>query len=293
MQTDVIERCKSDIGQVITHRSQVAKRVIDELSLLDQLKIGYGMSRDIFESTWEHANRNDQVITTNTKSQNVFENELSSITNDCVDELSSRAQRQDSDALEYLGKRPAIISGKGGTNRMVGSVTAPRFQRLKELQPSMISAIQSSIAKLANDSENRDQVYKSLSRSALFSSLISASALIPGTLSILEVIDTTTGMVGSTTLVVMGCISLPMLNRQLSNSFEKEWLAKTMHLQTALESLLHSTMDHIKSDLADSISPYSRYVKSEGEHLKELNGQLDQGMSSAHSLRNKINKACQ
>ena len=81
MQTDVIERCKSDIGQVITHRSQVAKRVIDELSLLDQLKIGYGMSRDIFESTWEHANRNDQVITTNTKSQNVFENELSSITN--------------------------------------------------------------------------------------------------------------------------------------------------------------------------------------------------------------------
>jgi len=176
---------------------------------------------------------------------------------------------------------------------MVGSVSTPKFQRLKELHPSMISVIQSSTAKLPNDSESRDQVFKSLSRSAVFSSLFTASALIPGSLSMLEVIDATTGGLGSTTLAVMGCISLPMLNRQLSNSFEKEWLAKTMHLQTTLDRLLNNAMDNIKSDIADNISPYSRYVKSEGEHLKELTGQLDQAISSAHSLKSKINKACQ
>ena len=289
IQTDVIDKCQSDIGQVIIRRSQVAKRVIDELSLLDQLKIGYGMSTDIFQSAWGH----DQPVSISpkTKYQNEFENELSSITNDCVDKLSSRAQRQGSDTLDYLGKRPAIISGKGG--KMVGSVTNPRFQRLKELQPSMISVIQSSAAKLPNDSESKDQVYKSLSRSALFSSLFTASALIPGSLSMLEVIDATTGGLGSTTFAVMGCISLPILNRQLSKSFEKEWTNKTMHLQTTLDRLLNNAMDNIKSDIADSIAPYSRYVKSEGEHLKELTDQLDQDISSAHSLRSKINKVCQ
>ena len=176
---------------------------------------------------------------------------------------------------------------------MVGSVTNPRFQRLKELQPSMISVIQSSAAKLPNDSESKDQVYKSLSRSALFSSLFTASALIPGSLSMLEVIDATTGGLGSTTFAVMGCISLPILNRQLSKSFEKEWTNKTMHLQTTLDRLLNNAMDNIKSDIADSIAPYSRYVKSEGEHLKELTDQLDQGIASTQSLRTKINKACQ
>ena len=109
----------------------------------------------------------------------------------------------------------------------------------------------------------------------------------------LEVIDATTGGLGSTTFAVMGCISLPILNRQLSKSFEKEWTNKTMHLQTTLDRLLNNAMDNIKSDIADSIAPYSRYVKSEGDHLKELTDQLDQDISSAHSLRSKINKVCQ
>jgi len=293
IQTDVIDKCQSDIGQVIIRRSQVAKRVIGELSLLDQLKIGYGMSKDIFDSAWEHVCRHNQPvsITPNTNYQNALENKLSSITNDCVDKLSSRAQRQGNDTLEYLGKRPAIINGKGG--KMVGSVSTPKFQRLKELHPSMISVIQSSTEKLPNDSESRDQVYKSLSRSALFSSLFTASALIPGTLSMLEAIETTTGALGSTTLAVMGCIFLPIMNRQLSKSFEKECTNKTVHLQTTLDRLLDNAMDNIKSDIADSIAPYSRYVKSEGEHLKELTDQLDQGIASTQSLRTKINKACQ
>ena len=182
---------------------------------------------------------------------------MTSIVKDCTDNFSSRAHNQGYAANEYLGKRPIIQK-----ERMVGSVTIPKFE-----------------------------VYTSLSRTALFSSVIMGSALIPITLNVLEVSDAIlTDLLGSATLIVLGGMSLPLGNHKLSSSIEREWKDKAMHLCNGLESLFTKSLHQVKSYLSTSISPYSTFVKSEEELLKDLTEKVSNGISSACNLRSKINQ---
>ena len=106
-------------------------------------------------------------------------------------------------------------------------------------------------------------------------------------------IDLTTGLMGSSTLGVLGMSVLPLGNRNTSSSIGKEWIANAKQLQSTLDILLNNALKQIRSDLSESIKPYTMFVKSEGEWIKELNEKLNSSVSSAHSLRSKINKACE
>jgi hypothetical protein len=223
--------------------------------------------------------------------QNVFENELLSITGECSDVLISRAQSQGNASIEYLGKRPAII-GSGSNSRMVGNVSTPKFDRLKELQGSMSATIQNYTSNVPNDSQCADQVYSSLSRTALFSSMFVGSGVVPATFSFLGSLDATTAICGVAFSVLGGTMSLPLINQHVAASFEKEWLGNAVRLETAFEALFADTLQNMRSELSECISPYSRYVTSEVDLLNDLAEQKESGMSSAHSLRSKINKAC-
>jgi len=296
IQTDCIDEC--DIIKAITNRSQIATRVIDELSWIDQWRIGLGAGRSIFDSAWENANIRSQTVPHNTIGQNnILEQELLSIVDACAETLSTKVHNQGQTTIEYLGKRPAILgsSSSNGVNRMVGSVSTPKFSRLKELHPAMIAALQRSVSNIPNDSHYKDQLYTSLARTALISSVLVGGSFIPGTLLALEFIDIdlTTGLMGSSTLGVLGMSVLPLGNRNTSSSIEKEWIANAKQLQSTLDILLNNALDQIRSDLSESIKPYTMFVKSEGEWIKELNEKLNSSVSSAHSLRSKINKACE
>jgi hypothetical protein len=112
------------------------------------------------------------------------------------------------------------------------------------------------------------------------------------TLSVLDYMDTANGLVSSLTLAALGGISLPLGNRYLAVSFQREWMEHTEQLEPALDTLLKDVFREIKSELSESIAPYSRYVSSEVNWLKDLGDKLDNGISTAHNLRSKINKAC-
>ena len=301
IQADVIDQCTKNLKEAIMHKSKVAKCVLDELSMLDQLKIGLGLGRGSFDYAWDSATRRGRGSAQHGKSnQNSLENELSYIATECVDTLSSRAQTQGNASIEYLGKRPAIIgsssksgSDANGISRMVGSVSIPKFRRLKELQPSVISTVRNFTSNLPNDSQSSDQLYASLQRTALLSSALVSSSAVPATLTLLEMLDATTGMSASAALAVLGCISLPLGNRSVASSFESEWISNAAQLETDTSKLFEDALNQIRSDLSESIAPYSRYVSSEGDWLKDLAQELEKGISNAHSLRSKINKACQ
>ena len=111
LQIDVIDKCLNDVRNAIVYKSNAAKRVMEELSLIDQWKLIFG-SRSTFDTAWENANRGD-----------ILENELTSIVKDCTNNFSSRAHNQGYAANEHLGKRPIIQK-----ERMVGS---PTFKKIK------------------------------------------------------------------------------------------------------------------------------------------------------------------
>jgi len=307
IQSEVIDGCRSNVRDAIVQKSESAKRVLDEISWLDQWKMGMGLGSAIFHRAWVNATRCGRGTLTH-KAQasdscrSSLENELLHITGDFADMLSSRAQTQGSASIEYLGKRPIIIGsggskagndGSGVMSRMVGSVSVPKFRRLKELRPSVTAAIQNSASDLPSDSQYSDRVYKSLRRTALLSSILVGSAAVPATLSVLDILDATTGMTATATLAILGVMTMPLGNRSTVMTSEKERIDDAAHVETALEKLFEESLNQIRSELSESISPYSRYVSTEVELLKDLALNLERGISSAHALRSKINKACQ
>ena len=289
LKAEVIETCKSKIKEAIAARSEVANRVLEETSFFDQLQMLMG--RGTFDSAWMRANQRGRRIPNKSEGQDSnhsLGDELMSIGEECAESLAFRAQNQGSATIEYLGKRPVVV-GKG----MVGSVTTPKFQQLKQLQPSIIDAIQSATSNLPSDTQSADQIYSSLRKNAALSSLLLGSSVVPAMICMSGVLDSTTGMVGSGALAALGCVSIPISNRRAASTFQKEWTSNAAALEDAIGTLLQDALKRIRSDLADSVAPYSRYVETEGEWLKDLAEKLDSGLSNAHSLRSKINKACQ
>ena len=292
-QWEIVGRCQSNVKSAIVGRSKVSKKVLEEISAFDQWKMGIGMGGDFFDHAWESANRRAIGALMASKEQNTdpsqhpLESELLYIVGECVDTLCSRAQNQGTASIQYLGKRPAIIGSRG---KVVGSVSIPEFQHLGNLRSSMVTAIQNSTSNLPNNSQCKDDLYASLCQTALLSSSLVASGILPAALSFFGVLDVTTAVLASGTTTLIGGVILPLRNRQVCQSFERQWMGNAAQLEAAIGALFTEALHQIRSDLSESVAPYSRYVNAEGNLLKELEDGTEKNIADAHSLRSKINK---
>lgn len=294
-QVEAIEQCQSNVREAITNKSKMARKVLQELSMSEQWKIGMGLGRGTFDRVWESG----QSMQTTSKAhegnscQSSLEKELTSMVGKCIETLSSRAQTQGTASIEYLGKRPAVIgrSDGSGVSRMVGRVSVPKFEQLKEL--SAASTIRNSISNLPNDSQSKDVIYTSLRRSILLSSALLGSGAVPAALTVSGVLDAMTGMIASTSLGVLGFASLPLCNKRAARSLEGKWMEDAAPLEVAIDNLFKEALHQIRSELSESVAPYSRYVETECDWLKELSDRMETGISRANYLRSRINKTCQ
>ena len=299
LQTDVIDKCRMNIREVMEGRAEMAMRVVNELSLFEQWRLGTGLGGSTFDKHWREAKYHGRVTLVSTSRdgfapKNALEVEVLSIVHECVATLTSRATKHGVDSLGYLGKRPVIlgassIEGKKGTSRMVGSVRSPSFRRLKGLESSMNDIIHTSISEFPCDETMSAQVYTSLCRTAVLSNVLVGSGVAVATLSAWDMVAVTSGAI----LSILGAVSLPLGNRLLASKFKREWMIDGTRLEVALESVLKDACHQVRSELSESVAPFTRYVHSTGTWLNELSDKLDNAMSSSHSLRSKINKACQ
>jgi len=282
IQSEVLDRCRSEVRDVFAKRAQVVSKVLDQLSLIDRLRMGLGLGKTSYDNAWENANI--QTIS--------LENELNAIVGEYSDTLSSRTKTQGEATLEYLGKRPAVVGSKGA-GRMIGTVSAPKFKGLREdLRSSTTTAIQTLTSRLPPDGECSDRVYSSLCRNALTSTFLCSSAIAPSTLAFLEMIDSAMGVTMSTLLFALGGLALPIGSKRVAGSYEKEWLSYATKLDSSLDIVFSDTMKRVRMQLSESIAPYSRYITAEGDWLLELQTKTESGTSTAHRLRNQTNKAC-
>jgi hypothetical protein len=63
-------------------------------------------------------------------------------------------------------------------------------------------------------------------------------------------------------------------------------------LDLSLDILFDEVLRRVSAQLAESVAPYSRFVKAEGEWISELQIKVDAGLSRANILRGEVNKAC-
>merc|ERR1711966_257997 len=144
--------------------------------------------------------------------------------------------------MGYLGKRPAIISSRG---KVVGSESIPEFQHLGNLRSSMVTAIQNSTSNLPNNSQCKDDLYASLCQTALLSSSLVASGILPAALSLVFYVTTAVLASGTTTLI--GGVILPLRNRQVCQSFERQWMGNAAQLEAAIGALFTEALHQIRS----------------------------------------------
>lgn len=291
----IIARYRSDLVKEWSTRATIVQRVIDELTLIDQLKMGVGMGRDAFDRAWENANTTS--ISSEGKDSSSFANRLTSITSECSETLVSRAKKQGEDQIEYLGKRVSVISTglKGNNSKMIGRIDTPKFQRLgDELQASIKSVVEKATKHLPAESECADNVYTSLCRTSLFSLLLMSSGLCSTTLLLGGMLDLSQeGILLTAILAVSGGSSLPLGSKYIIRSFEKDWLSNASKLESGMGALIDDALQRIKMHLSESISPYSRFVKAEEDSLLSLHKKMESGIADATRLRQQINKSCE
>jgi small GTP-binding protein len=291
----IIALHRSLISKEFSTRATQPSRVIDELTLIDQLKMGVGMGRDAFDRAWENANTTP--ISSAGKDPSSFANRLISITCECNETLVSRAKKQGEDQVEYLGKRVSVISTglKGNNSKMIGRIDSPKFQRLgDELQASIKSVVEKATKHLPLESECADNVYTSLCRASLFSLLLMSSVLCSTTLWLGGMLDLSQeGILLTAILAMSGGTSLPLGSKYITRSFEKDWLSNASKLESRMDTLIDDALQRIKMHLSESISPYTRFVKAEEDALISLHKQMESGIADATRLRQQINKSCE
>jgi small GTP-binding protein len=291
----ILERHRSRINKEWTTRAHVVHRVLDELTLIDQLRIGVGIGQSIFARAWETANITSASSTG--KDTSSFTNKLISITSECSETLISGAKKQGEDQIEYIGKRVSAISTglKGNNSKMIGKIDTPKFQRLgDELLASIISVVEKTTKHIPTDSKCADDVYTSLCRTSMLSSLLISSGICSTALTLGGFLDMSQGMLlCSSTLAVTGAASLPLGSSYVARSFEKEWKSNASKLESGLDALFSDALQRINTHLSDAIAPYTRYVSTEESSLLSLHKQMESGIANATRLRGQINKACE
>lgn len=277
-----------------TTRALVVQRVLDELTLIDQLRIGVGVGRDTFDRAWENANMTSLSVG---KESSSFTKKLIPIASECSKTLISGAKKQGDDQIQYLGKRVSVISTglKGNNSKIIGRIDTPKFQSLEdELQASIIPVIEKTTKHLPTDLECADNVYTSICRASMLSSLLMSSGMCSAVLTLGGFLEMSQALLlCSGTLTVAGATSLPLGSRYIAKSFEKDWMSNASKLESGLEALFNDAMETIDGHLSDAIAPYTRYVKAEESSLIALHSKMESGIADATRLRGQINKACE
>lgn len=298
LKAEIVDKCRLSIREVLEDRSEVVMRVVEQMSYFQQWKLGLGLGDGSFDQIWVKAKRHGHETWVSKSSdgfapKNTLEVELMSIARECTAALISRAAKQGADSLDYLGKRPVIlgasIDGRGRIRRMVGSVRSPSFQLLEGLESSVTDIIHKSVSEFPSDESMSAHVYTSLRRTAVLSQVLVGTGVAIAAFSPMDMVVATSGA----SLCVIGGVILPLGNQSLTSKFKREWTMNVARLDCSLEKVFEDACHQVRSELSESVSPFSRYVESTGTWLKELSDKLDKAMSSAHSLRSMINKACQ
>ena len=101
------------------------------------------------------------------------------------------------------------------------------------------------------------------------------------------------GILLTAILAVSGGTSLPLGSKYITRSFGKDWLSNASKLESGMDTLIEDALQRIKMHLSESISPYTRFVKSEDDALLALHKKMESGIADATRLRQQINKSCE
>ena len=302
LQSVVMDQCRKDVKSLFIKRSEMVDRVFEQLSFVDQVKMGLGLGRIEFDDAWANSIVQSRSVvlgkqpSTINNQQSGIEHGLLAIFGEYAESITSRSKSQGEISIEYLGKRPSVIGhGNRDDSRHsivgVDRIRAPKFAGMKEeLNQSFEKIVQHSISRMPSDSEIANRVYVLIRKTSIFSLIVSSSAGIGSVAMLANVVDSTAALAISLSLFLIGGFSISLGNRYTSRIISRDWMMHAEKIDASLDILMSEVLRQISTQLAESVGPYSQFVNGEGEHLSELKIKVDSGLLRARAFRDQINK---
>lgn len=201
--------------------------------------------------------------------------------------MATRGRAQGQAVIEFLGKRPAMKH-----QSLVGSVSAAsRFEDTRQtLIDKLSQAIEGHLGDIPDDEQQRQHIIQYLRQTAMVSSALQIGALSAGMVTAAQLVDLMMGGPVTAFMVLSGGMVLAQGRNNLQKQHYKQWKERSDRLDEALQAIGAKEVARVERRILDGVAPYTRFVETEKQRLDRLVETSEDILSSAHSLRSRINK---
>jgi len=277
MQSEM-NKFRSEVRNILLLEGTRCRELIQKVSFFDQVRWTVLGDRPAFKEAWVGAIAGGSTGTP--------EEDLKDLVRAVSDDVATRARAQGQGVIEYLGKRPAVTS-----QSLIGNVTmVSRFEDTRKGMVEKMSASVKNVCSFHDSTKEQESTFQHLRTTSIVSGVFLAVFIVDGLATAGGFVELTAGLLAGSAFALLGGLIVPVRNRSLASAYQGQWDKSSKRLDEALSVTCAREVERIQSKILDGVSPYTRYVQSEESRMVSLDAECDDLVTSAHSLRNRINK---
>ena len=270
-----MNKFRSEAQNLILLEGSRCRELVQRMSFPEQIRWTLLGDRLAFEEAWIRAVAGSSI-----------ENDLKDLVRDISDDIATRARAQGQGVIEYLGKRPAVTS-----QSLIGSVTAAsRFEDTRKGMAEKMLASVKSVCSSHDPIAEQESTFQHLRTTSIVSSVLLAASFSDGVATLLGFLELTAGVPSGSAFAIFGGLLIPLRNKSLAAAYQGQWAKSSERLDESLSATCSREVERIQSKILDGVRPYTRYVQTEESRMATLDAECEDLATSAHSLRNRINK---
>ena len=270
---------RSEAQNLILLEGSRCRELVQRMSFSDQIRWTVLGNRLAFEEAWIGA-------VAGRFADGTPENDLKDLVRDFSDDIATRARAQAQAVIEYLGKRPAVTS-----QSLIGSVAAAsRFEDTRKSMAEKMLASVKSVCSSHDPIAEQELTFQHLRITSIVSGMFLAASFADGVATLSGILEITAGAPLGSAFALLGGLAIPLRNRNLASAYQGQWAKTSERLGESLSATCNREVERIQSKILDGVRPYTRYVQTEESRMATLDAECDDLATSAHSLRNRINK---
>ena len=196
--------------------------------------------------------------------------------------------RQWQGIVEYLNKRRLPEHEE----KVIGQLGSPFEYNRRALLDSVGKAAQEAVASYDKTAEAR-AIGEATQMAVAQAALLEAGAIGLGTLVAIALSSTIadfTGIVAASVLATLGFFVIPAKRKRAKNELQTKISSVRQKLVASLTSQFERELNRSVQRIEEAIAPYTRFVRAEGDRLKELQKEMDDLENTLSHLKAQIER---
>lgn len=206
--------------------------------------------------------------------------------NDTIDWFVDQDLRQWQAIMDYLNRRRLPER----QDHVIGQVGSPFEYNRRTLLDSVGRAAQEAVATYDKEAEAK-AIGEATQMAVAQAALLEVGAVGLGTLVAIALTSTLadfTGLMAASVLAVLGLFVIPTKRRQAKAELQAKVTEVRGRLVQGLRGQFQHELDRSIHRIQEAIAPYTRFVRAEGERIRQVQGELETLHNSLHALRGRI-----